>query len=75
MNKSAAMEAVRDLSWATPDASVFPECAVEAHTGFEPVLQETGVTTPDAGIPGPLGQKLAQLRTEASARRGRVRRR
>jgi integrase/recombinase XerD len=33
-DKSAAMEAVRDLSWSSPG---FPESQGKAHTGFEPV--------------------------------------
>jgi len=36
--KQLAMERVRDLSWGTVGGFVFPPNAVEAHTGFEPVL-------------------------------------
>jgi integrase len=42
LNRSQAMEAVRDLSWSTPTEFVYqaPEAAQfqrKAHTGFEPV--------------------------------------
>jgi hypothetical protein len=42
LNRSQAMEAVRDLSWSTPTEFVYqaPEAAHfqgKAHTGFEPV--------------------------------------
>ena len=54
LNRSKAMEAVRDLRW----GSGFVENAVEAHTGFEPVSGETEV-------PEPLRRKLDELRAQS----------
>jgi integrase/recombinase XerD len=68
MNKAKAMEVVRDLSW-----SGLSERAGEAHTGFEPVPEASGVAKPQpSGIrsPGPLQKRLAELR---ALERGRER--
>ncbi len=57
LNRSKAMEAVRDLRW----GSGFVENALKAHTGFEPVSLETEV-------PEPLRRKLDELRAQSKQR-------
>jgi hypothetical protein len=53
LNRSRAMEAVRDLSW----GAGFQTDRGKAHTGFEPVSGETKV-------PEPLRRKLDELKNE-----------
>ena len=70
MNRARAMEDVRDLSWALNPAnsgvSGFEVRAVKAHTGFEPVLEETALADP-------IKAKLKELR-EQQAEKARDRR-
>jgi hypothetical protein len=46
------MERVRDLSWGSVGGFVLQPNAVEAHTGFEPVLPENPGAKPDSGSRG-----------------------
>jgi integrase len=55
MNRAKAMESVRDLSFG------FSPRALKAHTGFEPVLEESA-------LPTPLEAKLKELRQAQRAR-------
>jgi hypothetical protein len=48
LNRSQAMEKVRDLSWGLG----FQAEGEEAHTGFEPVLPENAGGKPDSGSRG-----------------------
>ena len=57
LDRSQAMEVVRDLSWG-PRLSSNRE---KAHTGFEPVSGETEV-------PEPLRRKLDELRAQSRSR-------
>lgn len=52
-NRAKDMEVVRDLSWGT--SFVLESSLAKAHTGFEPVLA-------DSGLPEPLRRKLDTLR-------------
>ena len=58
LDRSQAMEAVRDLSW----GSGFQSNREKAHTGFEPVSRETEV-------PEPLRRKLDELRAQSKKQR------
>ena len=46
------MERVRDLSWGSVGGFVLQPNAVEAHTGFEPVLPENADVRPNSGSRG-----------------------
>ena len=62
MNRAKAMESVRDLSFG------FSPRALKAHTGFEPVSGESGLTSP-------LQAKLDELRSAQQGKKARGRRR
>lgn len=65
MNRARAMESVRDLKWSA-NGSVLSPRAVEAHTGFEPVLGEDPVDSP---LKAKLDELIAQDKARARARR------
>ena len=50
--KQLAMERVRDLSWGSVGGFVLQPNAVEAHTGFEPVLPPNAGGKRDSGSRG-----------------------
>ena len=48
------MERVRDLSWGSVGGFALQPTAVEAHTGFEPVLPENADVRPDSRSTSPI---------------------